>query len=87
MQGRIISRAGGTGEAAGGVFALPDLDRSVNPKGLILCSKKKILWVESRDLSQTDNSYNSVPFSKVEWWVAELLFLSLNNWGLNFLQN
>ena len=33
------------------------------------------------------NSYNSVFFSKVEWWIAELLFLSLNNWGLNFLQN
>ena len=31
MQGRIISRAGGTGEAAGGAFALPDFDRSVNP--------------------------------------------------------
>ena len=26
-------------------------------------------------------------FFKAEWWVAELLFLSLNNWGLNFLQN
>ena len=25
--------------------------------------------------------------SQAEWWVAELLFLSLNNWGLNFLQN
>ena len=52
-----------------------------------MCSKKKILWVESRDLSQTDNSYNSVFFSKVEWWVVELFFVSLNNWGLNFLQN
>ena len=61
--------------------------RAEKVKGLILCSKKKILWVESRDLSQTDNSYNSVFFSKVEWWEAELLFLSLNNWGLNFLQN
>ena len=56
-------------------------------KGLILCSKKEILWVESCDLSQTDNSYYGVFFSKVEWWVVELLFLSLNNWGLNFLQN
>ena len=52
-----------------------------------MCSKKEILWVESRDLSQTDNSYYGVFFSKVEWWVVELLFLSLNNWGLNFLQN
>ena len=25
--------------------------------------------------------------TQAEWWVAELLFLSLNNWGLNFLQN
>ena len=25
--------------------------------------------------------------SQAEWWIAELLFLSLNNWGLNFLQN
>ena len=24
-------------------------------KGLILCSKKKILWVESHDLSQAEN--------------------------------
>ena len=55
-------------------------------KGLILCSKKEILWVESRDLSQTDNSYYGVFFSKVEWWVVELLILSLNNWGLNFLK-
>ena len=52
-----------------------------------MCSKKEILWVELRDLSQTDNSYYGVFFSKVEWWVVELLFLSLNNWGLNFLQN
>ena len=52
-----------------------------------MCSKKEILWVESHDLSQTDNSYYGVFFSKVEWWVVELLFLSLNNWGLNFLQN
>ena len=40
--------------------------------------------VESRDLSEADKS---VFFPKAEWWVAELLFLSLNNWGLNFLQN
>ena len=25
--------------------------------------------------------------SQAEWWVVELLFLSLNIWGLNFLQN
>ena len=31
--------------------------------------------------------YKSVLFPKDEWWVAELVFLSLNNWGLNFLQN
>ena len=31
--------------------------------------------------------YKSVFFPNAEWWVAELLFLSLNNWGLNFLQN
>ena len=31
--------------------------------------------------------YKSVFFPKAKWWVAELLFLSLNNWGLNFLQN
>ena len=46
--------------------------------GLILCSKREILWVESRDLSQTDNSYYGVFFSKVEWWVVELLFLFLS---------
>ena len=43
-----------------------------------------LLAVESRDLSQADMS---VFFPKAEWWVAELLFLSLNNRGLNFLQN
>ena len=25
--------------------------------------------------------------SQAEWWVAELLFLSLNNWGMNLLKN
>ena len=37
------------------------------------------LGVKSRDLSQADKS---VFFPKSEWWVAEILFLSLNNWGL-----
>ena len=45
---------------------------------------KFLLAVESRDLSQADKS---VFFPKSEWLVAELLFLSLNNWGLKFLQN
>ena len=65
---------------------LPPVPFWLHPKGLILCCNKKILWVESRDLSQTDNSYDSVFFPKVEWWVAEFLFLSFNNWGLEFLQ-
>ena len=49
---------------------------------------KFLLALESRDLSQADKStyYKSVFFPKDEWWVAKLLFLSLNNWGLNFLQ-
>ena len=37
-------------------------------------------------------SYNLILLKKYkvkkdEWWVAELLFLSLNKWGLNLLQN
>ena len=70
-----------------GYFVLLIIEKIFSTMGLILCSKKEILWVESCDLSQTDNSYYGVFFSKVEWWVVELLFLSLNNWGLNFLQN
>ena len=42
-----------------------------------------IMW----SISSWQNSYNSVVFPKAEWWVADLLFPSLNNWGLNFLQN
>ena len=38
-------------------------------------------------ISSWQNYYKSVFFSKAEWWLTELLFLSLNNWGLNFLQN
>ena len=38
-------------------------------------------------ISSWQEYYKSVFFPKAEWWVAELLFLSLNNWGLNFLQN
>ena len=45
---------------------------------------KFLLAVESRDKSIIGKS---VFFPKAEWWVVELLFLSLNNWGLNFLQN
>ena len=49
---------------------------------------KFLLAVESCDLiSSWKNYYKSVFFPKYEWWVAELLFLSLYNWGLNFLQN
>ena len=49
---------------------------------------KFLLAVESRDLSQADKSIISVSsFPKAEWWVAELFFLSLNNWGMNFFQN
>ena len=58
-----------------------------NPKEtkvLYMSFDRFLLAVESRDLSQADKS---VFFPKAEWWVAELLFQSLNNWGLNFLQN
>ena len=43
-------------------------------------------WIKW-SISSWHNSYMSVFFPKAEWWVAELLFLSLNNSGLNFLQN
>ena len=63
-------------------------NKYINPFiGSFCVLRRKSFWVESRDLSQTDNSYYGVFFSKVEWWVVELLFLSLNNQGLNFLQN
>jgi hypothetical protein len=43
-------------------------------------------WV-TWSISSWQKYYKSVFFPKDEWWVAELLFLSLNNGGLNFLQN
>ena len=43
-------------------------------------------WV-TWSISSWKKYYKSVYFSKAEWWKTELLFLSLNNWGLNFLQN
>ena len=42
-------------------------------------------WV-TWSISNWQKYYKSVFFPKAKWWVAEL-FLSLNNWGLNFLQN
>ena len=48
---------------------------------------KFLLAVESRDLSQADKSIIRVSSFPAEWWVAKLLFPSLNDWGLNFLQN
>ena len=43
-------------------------------------------WI-TWSISSWQNSYKSVFFPKAEWWLAEILLLSLNNWGLNFLQN
>ena len=43
-------------------------------------------WV-TWSISSWQKYYKSVFFPKAEWWIAELLFLSLNIWGLNFLQN
>ena len=43
-------------------------------------------WV-TWSISSWQKYFKSVYFPKAEWWLAELLFLSLNNWGLNFLQN
>jgi hypothetical protein len=43
-------------------------------------------WV-TWSISSWQNYYKSVFFTKDEWWIVDLLFLSLNNWGLNFLQN
>ena len=43
-------------------------------------------WV-TWSISSWRKYYKSVFFPKSEWWVAELLFLPLNNWGLNSLQN
>ena len=48
---------------------------------------KFLLAVESRDLSQADKSIIRV--SSFQSWVmgSRTSFLSLNDWGLNFLQN
>ena len=43
-------------------------------------------WV-TWSISSWQKYYKSVFFPKDEWCVAELLFLSLNNWSLSFLQN
>ena len=43
-------------------------------------------WV-TWSISSWQKYYKTGFFPKDEWWVAELIFLSLNNWGLNFLQN
>jgi hypothetical protein len=43
-------------------------------------------WV-SWSISSWQEYYKSVFFSYDKWCVAELLFLSLINWGLNFLPN
>ena len=49
---------------------------------------KFLLAFESRDLSQADKSNIRVSsFQKLSDGKAKLLFLSLNNEGLNFLQN
>ena len=45
-----------------------------------------LLAVESQYLKLTKVLYECL-LSQAEWWVAELLLLSLNNWGLTFLQN
>ena len=47
-----------------------------------LCAKSEVMLISS-----WQEYYKSGFFPKAEWRVAELIFLSLNNWGLNFLQN
>ena len=55
---------------------------------LYMSFDKFLLAVESRDLFQADKSIIRVfSFPKSSDGFSELLFLSLNNWGLNFLQN
>ena len=46
-----------------------------------------VLWQVSFGFWVTWSISSCVFFPHAEWWVAELLFLSLNIWGLNFLQN
>ena len=43
-------------------------------------------WV-TWSISSWQEYYKSFFFPNAEWWVAELIFLSLDNWGPNFLQN
>ena len=52
------------------------------------CSLTGFFWLLSHViyLKLTKVLYDCLP-SQAEWWVAELLYLSLNNWGLNFVQN
>ena len=56
------------------------------------CSKthygpQHVLWQVSFGCWVMWSISSCVFFPHAEWWVAELLFLSLNIWGLNFLQN
>ena len=56
-------------------------------KGLYMSFDKFLLAVESRDLSQADKSIIWV-FACPSWVMgSKISYLSLNNWGLNFLQN
>ena len=43
-------------------------------------------WV-TWSISSWQENYKSVFFPKTDWWIVELIFLSLNNSGLIFLQN
>ena len=60
---------------------------------IILLGHLHVLWQVSFgcwvtwSISSWYKYYESVFFPKAEWWVTKLLFLSLNNWGLKFLQN
>ena len=58
-----------------------------NTMCLLLCSKKKILRVEWSMYLKLTQFLQWCLLFQVEWWVAELIFLCLNNWGLKFLQN
>ena len=62
-----------------------------NSPGWLFLGPLRVVWQVSFgcwvtwSISSWQEYYKSVFFPKAEWWLAELIFLSLNNWGLNFL--
>ena len=68
------------------LYLLPSIRTPASGPLYVLWQVSFGCWV-TWSISSWQNFDKSVYFPKAVWWVAELNFLSLNNWGLNFLQN